>query len=405
MTDPVLKLAVIAGEVSGDLLGADLVRALKAQYAGPVELVGVGGEALTSEGLNSFFDYSELSIMGFTQVVKKLPQLLARIRETANAIIAARPDVLLIIDSPDFTHRVAKRVRKALPELTVINYVCPSVWAWKEKRAPAMLSYVDHVLALLPFEPEAMQRLGGPRTTFVGHRLSVDSNLLAVREKRASRPLPQAGEPRTILLLPGSRSTETTRLMEPFKAAALAFVERNGPTRFVLPTVARQEARIRELAASWPQHIRPEIGTDAAFKWKAFADADAAIAASGTVILELALANVPVVSVYKTDWIFTMLSRRVKTWTGALPNLIADYVVVPEYFNEVVRAGSMLRWAERLSSDTLQRRAMLEGFSQVQDRLRTDRPPGELGAEILLTVYRRKSNPGTDPHDTTSHSK
>ncbi|MBB3947790.1 lipid-A-disaccharide synthase [Rhizobium skierniewicense] len=391
MTDSVLKLAVIAGEVSGDLLGADLVRALKAQYSGRIELSGVGGDALMAEGLVSFFDYSELSIMGFTQVLKKLPQLIARIKETTNAIIAAKPDVLLIIDSPDFTHRVARRVRKAMPNLPVVNYVCPSVWAWKEQRAAAMVSYVDHVLALLPFEPDTMRRLGGPPTTFVGHRLSVDKDLLAVREARAARPLPTAGEPRTILLLPGSRSTETTRLMEPFQTAATDFVERNGPTRFVLPTVPRQEGRIRELAASWPDYIRPEIGTDTAFKWKAFAEADAAIAASGTVILELALANVPVVSVYKTDWIFTMLSRRIKTWTGALPNLIADYAVVPEYINEVVRAGSMLRWAERLSSDTLQRKAMLEGFALVQERLRTTRPPGEVGAEILLSTYRLKT--------------
>lgn len=391
MTERVLKLAVVAGEVSGDMLGADLVRALKVQYGGRVELFGVGGEQLTAEGLTSLFDYSELSIMGFTQVLKKLPQLISRIKETANAIIAARPDALLIIDSPDFTHRVAKRVRKELPNLPVVNYVCPSVWAWKEYRAQAMLSYVDHVLALLPFEPEAMRRLGGPATTFVGHRLSVDPNVLAVREKRAQRPLPSADEPKTILLLPGSRSTETTRLMEPFEQAAKAFVERNGPARFVLPTVPRQEARVRELAASWPSDIRPEIGTDSDFKWHCFTQADAAIAASGTVILELALCNVPVVSVYKTDWIFTMLSKRVKTWTGALPNLIADYAVVPEYFNEVVRAGSMLRWAERLSSDTTQRRAMLEGFALVHDRLKTDVPPGARGAEILLETIRAKS--------------
>ncbi|MDR6102453.1 lipid-A-disaccharide synthase [Agrobacterium larrymoorei] len=391
MTDGVLKLAVVAGEVSGDLLGADLVRALKTQFPGQVELFGVGGEQLTAQGVTSLFDYSELSIMGFTQVLKKLPQLISRIKETANAIIAYKPDALLIIDSPDFTHRVAKRVRKALPNLPLVNYVCPSVWAWKEYRATAMLSYVDHVLALLPFEPEAMQRLGGPTTTFVGHQLSVDVDVLAVRAARTLRPVPTAGEARTILLLPGSRSTETTRLMEPFKQAAQAFVERNGPTRFVLPTVPRQEQRIRDLAASWHESIRPEIDTDTAFKWRCFAEADAAIAASGTVILELALCHVPVVSVYKTDWIFTMLSKRVKTWTGALPNLIADYAVVPEYFNEVVRSGSMLRWAERLSSDTIQRRAMLEGFELVQNRLQTEIPPGERGAAILLETIRMKT--------------
>ncbi|MGA6113072.1 lipid-A-disaccharide synthase [Agrobacterium radiobacter] len=387
-----LKVAVIAGEVSGDLLGADLIRSLKARYAGPVELVGVGGDALEAQGLVSLFDYSELSIMGFTQVLKKLPKLIARINQTAQAIAAAKPDILLIIDSPDFTHRVAKKVRRQLPHLPVVNYVCPSVWAWKEYRATAMLSYVDHVLALLPFEPEAMRRLGGPPTTFVGHRLSVDADVLSVRQKRAERSLPADGQPKTILLLPGSRSTETTRLMEPFQAAARAFVERNGPTWFLLPTVPRQEKRILELAASWPEDIRPEIGIDSAFKWNAFAQADAAIAASGTVILELALAGVPTISVYKTDWIFTMLSKRVKTWTGALPNLIADYAIIPEYFNEVVRAGSMLRWAERLSSDTTERRAMLEGYALVQRRLHTDVPPGETGARILLDVLKNKNS-------------
>ena len=389
-----LKVAVIAGEVSGDLLGADLIRSVKARYPGSIELMGVGGEALEAQGLTSLFDYSELSIMGFTQVLKKLPKLIARINQTAQTIIAAKPDILLIIDSPDFTHRVAKKVRKQLPNLPVINYVCPSVWAWKEYRATAMLSYVDHVLALLPFEPEAMRRLGGPPTTFVGHRLSVDPDLLAVRQKRAERPLPTKGEPKTILLLPGSRSTETTRLMEPFREAAKAFVERNGPTRFLLPTVPRQESRMRELAATWPDDIRPEIGTDAAFKWNAFAQGDAAIAASGTVILELALAGVPTVSVYKTDWIFTMLSKRIKTWTGALPNLIADYPVVPEYLNEVVRPGSMLRWAERLSSDTTERQAMLEGYALVQQRLHTDVAPGETGAAILLDVLNGRRQQG-----------
>lgn len=389
-----LKVAVIAGEVSGDLLGADLIRSVKARYPGSIELMGVGGEALEAQGLTSLFDYSELSIMGFTQVLKKLPKLIARINQTAQTIIAAKPDILLIIDSPDFTHRVAKKVRKQLPNLPVVNYVCPSVWAWKEYRATAMLSYVDHVLALLPFEPEAMRRLGGPPTTFVGHRLSVDPDLLAVRQKRAERPLPTKGEPKTILLLPGSRSTETTRLMEPFREAAKAFVERNGPTRFLLPTVPRQESRMRELAATWPDDIRPEIGTDAAFKWNAFAQGDAAIAASGTVILELALAGVPTVSVYKTDWIFTMLSKRIKTWTGALPNLIADYPVVPEYLNEVVRPGSMLRWAERLSSDTTERQAMLEGYALVQQRLHTDVAPGETGAAILLDVLNGRRQQG-----------
>lgn len=389
-----LKVGVIGGEVSGDLLGADLIRALKAQYPGSVELVGVGGDALEAEGLNSLFDFSELSIMGFTQVLAKLPKLLSRIKQTANAIIEAKPDVLLIIDSPDFTHRVAKRVRAALPSLPVVNYVCPSVWAWKEYRAQSMLSYVDHVLAVLPFEPEVMQRLGGPKTTFVGHRLSVEPNLLAVRNERNHRLETGAGKTKTVLLLPGSRSAEISKLMPMFAEAAQSYVERNGDTEFVLPTVKRREALVRQFAANWPKDIKLTISADTDFKWSSFAKADAAIAASGTVILELSLAGVPTVSVYKTDWLFTMLSKRIKTWTGALPNLIADYAVVPEYINEVVRPGSMVRWLERLSTDTTQRRAMLEGYALVQERLRTERPPGELAAQILLDVVNTRKPVG-----------
>ncbi|WP_029620793.1 lipid-A-disaccharide synthase [Pseudorhizobium marinum] len=388
MTDTVLKVAVVAGEVSGDLLGGDLVAALKAAHGGPVELTGVGGDALQAEGLRSLFDFSELSIMGLTQVLQRLPQLMRRIRQTADAVIAARPDVLVIIDSPDFTHRVAKRVRAALPDLPIVDYVCPSVWAWKEYRARAMVPYIDHVLAVLPFEPAAMERLGGPPTTFVGHRLTSDPKIARVRAARLERPLKQADDQTTIMLLPGSRSAEIRELLPIFGAAAAEFVNRNGPTRFVLPTVPRQEALVREISASLP--ISSEISVAAEDKWAAFAEADAAIAASGTVILELALAGVPVVSAYRADWLITMMSKRIKIWSAALPNLIADYPLIPEYINEMVRPGSLCRWAERLSSDTPQRRAMMDGFDLTWQRLQTGVPPGEAAAGIVLEMVDKK---------------
>ncbi|MCA0256456.1 MAG: lipid-A-disaccharide synthase [Proteobacteria bacterium] len=379
-----LKIAVIAGEVSGDLLGGDLIAALKQRYSGPVELVGVGGEALEAQGLRSLFDYSELSIMGITQVLMRLPRMISLIRQTASAIIAARPDALLIIDSPDFTHRVAKRVRKALPNLPVINYVCPSVWAWKVYRAKAMLSYVDHVLAVLPFEPEVMQRLGGPKTSFVGHRLASEPNLLGVRAERQARGTPPEGAPRTIMLLPGSRGFEIRNLLPVFGQSMQELATRHAGLRFVLPTVAKREALVREMIADWA--LKPEIVVGDEGKWRAFAEADAAMAASGTVILELALAGVPVVSTYKTDLLIKLLAGRIKIWTAALPNLIADYVVVPEYINEVVRPGSLTRWMERLSTETLQRQAMLEGFALVQTRMTPVEPAGEAGARILLDI-------------------
>ncbi|MCA1969856.1 MAG: lipid-A-disaccharide synthase [Rhizobium sp.] len=383
-----LKIAVIAGEVSGDLLGADLIVALKERHGGPIELVGVGGDALERQGLNSLFDFAELSVMGLTQVLSRLPRFIRLIGLTAKAIIAEKPDLLLIVDSPDFTHRVAKKVRQALPDLPVVDYVCPSVWAWKEYRAKAMLAFVDEVLAVLPFEPQVMRDLGGPPTHFVGHRLATNEKLLQTRAARAGKPAKRLDEAKTILLLPGSRGAEIAALLPIFGQAMVEFVERNGPTRFLLPTVTRQEARVRQMIADWP--LKPDVLMGEEEKWRAFAEADAAIAASGTVILELALATVPVVSTYKTDWLMTMLSHRIKTWTGALPNLIADYPFVPEFLNDYVRPGNLLRMAERLASDTSQRRAMLEGFELVWLRLQTEKPAGVEGSRIVLDLLQRR---------------
>ncbi|MEI2300288.1 lipid-A-disaccharide synthase [Ensifer sp. MJa1] len=385
------RLAVIAGEVSGDLLGADLVRALRVQSGQNIELIGVGGEALEAEGLRSLFDYSELSIMGFTQVLARLPMLIMRISQTAKAIIAARPDALLIIDSPDFTHRVARKVRAVLPDLPVINYVCPSVWAWKPERAPRMRAYVDHVLAVLPFEPKAMAELEGPPTTYVGHRLASDANVLAVRASRQQRLSgARDGRVSTCLLLPGSRASEVSRLLPIFGAMVEELASRHAGIRFVLPTVRRQEKLVRDITSSWV--IQPEITVGAAEKWAAFDRADAAIAASGTVILELALAGVPVVSTYDPDFLVKLLHKRIRIWSGALPNLIADFPIVPEYFGESIRPGALTRWVERLSAVTAQRASMLDGFAQVQQRMATSRAPGEMAAEIVLRYLKKNAS-------------
>jgi lipid-A-disaccharide synthase len=294
----------------------------------------------------------------------------------------------VIVDSPDFTHRVAKRVRAALPDLPVVNYVCPSVWAWKEYRAQRMLPYVDHVLAVLPFEPEIMRTLGGPPTTYVGHRLTAEPALLEARRRRAETKPRSAIDRKTIMLLPGSRTSEITKLLPYFGDAVSELAGRNCETRFVLPTTSRREALVRQMVKDWA--IKPDIVTGADAKWQAFAEADAAMAASGTVILELGLTGVPCVSAYKTDWIIKLLTGRIKIWTAAIPNLIADYAVVPEYLNEVVRGASFTRWMEKLSSDTLPRRAMMEGYDLVWERMRTEKPPGDHAAEIVLDVLRKK---------------
>lgn len=388
MSGPALKVAVVAGESSGDLLGADLIAALKAKTGRDVSLVGVGGPALAEQGLVPLFDFGEINIMGFVAVARNLPRLLSLIRRTANAIAAARPDVLVIIDSPDFTHRVARKVREKLPNLPVVNYVCPSVWAWKEYRAAAMRAYVDHVLAVLPFEPEAMARLGGPPTTYIGHRLRSLSSLLAARETLAARRNTGASE-KNILLLPGSRNHEVRRLLPLFGETARIMRERGSRSRLMLATVPHQERNVREITAEWP--VKPEIFVGEAAKWQAFEQADAALAASGTVLLELALTGIPTISTYKTDVLIRMVLSRIKAWSGALPNLIADYPVVPEYFDEFIRPAALARWMERLSADAPERAAMLAGFDDIFDRMATELPPGAHGAAIVLDLIAQKA--------------
>lgn len=382
-----LKIAVIAGESSGDLLGAGMVTEIKRLTGGDVEFMGVGGPALAAEGLVSFFDFSDTAIMGISAVLTRLPTLIQRINQTVSAVVAARPDALVIIDSPGFTHRVAKKVRRELPGVPVIQYVCPTVWAWKPYRAKRMVAYVDHVLAILPFEPEAMQRLGGPPTTYVGHRLRTLPDVLDARAHNAPRVL-STGSARTILLLPGSRVTEISRLLPIFKETA-EFLSSRGAYRFIMPAVPHQETRVRAMTADWP--VRPEIVVGETGKWEAFRQADAALAAAGTVLFELALTGIPTVATYRTDIFIRMIMSRIKTWSGALPNLIADYPVFPEFYDEFLRPQMLGRWLERLSTDTPQRTSVLAGCQTVFEKLTTEKPASEYAAEIVLELAQRKS--------------
>ncbi len=179
---------MIAGEPSGDQLGQGLIRALRARVP-DVQISGVGGDAMGAENFVSLFPMDEISLMGVLPVLANLRNLLKRIDQTAKAVIAARPDALVLIDSPDFTHRVARRVRKVLPGLKIVNYVGPTVWAWRPGRAKRMRAYVDLILAIFPFEPEAHVRLGGPRCLYIGHPLIERQGLLQGDDeaKRAAR--------------------------------------------------------------------------------------------------------------------------------------------------------------------------------------------------------------------------
>ncbi|MGN7773085.1 lipid-A-disaccharide synthase [Phyllobacterium sp. 22552] len=384
-----LRLAIITGEESGDQLGADLVRALRKNYDGEITLTGVGGDHLSELGLDSLFDQHEIALVGLSAIIRKLPQLVRRISQLAASIVAAKPDCLIIIDSPDFTHRVARKVRAADPSIPIVNYISPSVWAWRPERAKAMRSYIDHVLVILPFEVQALKDLDGPPSTYVGHRLVSYVPLLEAAEKNRAR---DAGlgdrDIKNLLILPGSRRSEIASLIDVFGETAGLLVSRGNRINVTIPTLPRVEAMVRELTANWT--VRPNIVVGEAERLRAFSQADAALAASGTVSLELALARIPTVLSYKADWLArTFLAPRIKIWSAALPNIIADEPAVPEYFNIFVRAGSLARQVEQLLMPGLRRDAQLESFDKISRLMQTDRPAGEIAAEKVLEVAKR----------------
>ncbi|MEG8099056.1 lipid-A-disaccharide synthase [Candidatus Liberibacter brunswickensis] len=382
-----LKVAVVVGEISGDLLAGDLIKYLKEIVNCPVHLIGVGGDALRKEGLVSLFDFSELSVIGFMQVIKHLPRFILRINQTVELIVSSKPDVLLIVDNPDFTHRVAKRVRKKIPNIPIINYVCPSVWAWRENRAYEMRKYVDQVLSILPFEKEVMKKLDGPPTAYVGHPLSSNSSVLKIYSQKNKNHNTHS-EHKTILLLPGSRAKEISKILPFFEQSMLFLIKRDPSMKFSLVTLPSQKNLVSRIVSKWD--IPPEIIVDTDKKEKAFIECDAAIAVSGTVVLELALCGIPMVAVYKSDCIVNLLSFYIKTWTASLPNLIVDYPLVPEYFNNMIRSEALARWIERLSQDTLQRRAMLHGFNDLWAYISTKKPAGQMASKIVLQVLKEK---------------
>ncbi|RVA23180.1 lipid-A-disaccharide synthase, partial [Mesorhizobium sp. M7A.F.Ca.CA.004.11.2.1] len=286
MADRALKIAIVAGEESGDLLGADIVRSLSQAVGREVQLVGLGGRHLQALGLVSPFDAGEIALMGFSAVLRDLPRLMRRISQLSKTVADEKPDCMVTIDSPDFSLRVAKKVRAANPSIPIIHYVCPSVWAWRPGRAVAMKPYVDHILCILPFEVKELERLGGPPGTYVGHRLTHDAGLLAAAK---AQELPRDLSPdrvKTLLVLPGSRRGEVRRLLDPFGETVSILRARGHRLRLLLPTVPHVAELVKSSVNRWDE--KPEIIVDSQRKWQAFGKADAALIASGTVSLELA---------------------------------------------------------------------------------------------------------------------
>ncbi len=310
-----VKLFLIAGEPSGDRLGATLMAGLKALSPG-IRFAGVGGPMMQAQGLHSQFPMAELSVMGIAEILPQYAHLKRRIRDCADAVGDA--DALITIDSPDFCFRVAKLAKSARPSLKTIHYVAPSVWAWRPGRAAKMAAFIDHVLALLPFEPPLMIA-HGMTCDFVGHPVVTEP--LAI-------PQPQNGP--LILALPGSRKSEITRLI-PIFGAVLARVKVQHPDACVaLPTVPHLAAQVRDLTRAWP--IVPTVIEDGELKRQAFADATVALAASGTVSLELAANRCPMVIAYRMNPVtFWLMRRAALIDTVTLVNLVSKTRVVPEF--------------------------------------------------------------------------
>lgn len=374
---------LIAGEESGDHLGAELIQALRASLGdSPLTLGGVGGERMSERGLQSLFPLSDIAVMGVSAVIARLPTIVNRVHRAVNGVVKAKPDILVIIDSPDFTHAVARRVRRRLPGLPIVDYVSPSVWAWRPGRARRMRPYVDHVLALLPFEPAAHQRLGGPPCSYVGHPLI--ERLDELRPGPGERPPLGQGMP-TLLVLPGSRRSEISRLMEPFGAALERVRSRAAPFRLVLPAVRHLADEIRARAAAWP--VVPDIVVGDAAKLAAFRGAHAALAASGTVTLELALAGVPMAVAYKVSRLEAELRHFITAPSAVLPNLILGENAIPEYIQWDCTPDKLAAAIVPLLADSAERRTQLAALLKLDDLMTIgDERPSERAARIVRAV-------------------
>jgi lipid-A-disaccharide synthase len=385
-SDVARKIFLIATEESGDRLGAHLMKVLRQRLGDAVRFEGVGGQSMAREGLTSLFPIEELSIIGLAAVVKQLPKVLRLIRETVGAVMRAQPDILVIIDSPDFTHRVARRVRARDPAIPIIDYVSPSVWAWRPGRARAMRAYVDHVLALLPFEPEEYRRLHGPPCSYVGHPLTEQISTLrpGVEEQRRRNEVPPV-----LLVLPGSRRSEIRHHMSIF-GEALDRLQAGGVAfELVLPTMTHLLEAVHAGLNGWK--VKPLVVVGEQEKRAAFRIANAALAKSGTVTLELALAGVPMITAYRSGaveaWI---VMRAIKVKSVILANLVLGENVVPEFLQQDCTPENLSRGLREILTDSPLRQRQVEAFSRIGDLMSTgNQPPSVRAADIVLAMLRK----------------
>ena len=376
-------IMIVAGETSGDALGGDLMVALKAQ-AGQVMITGVGGPKMTAQGLASIFSMSEIAVMGLKEILPRLPKLFRLVDQTVEHALATSPDVMVLIDSPEFNHRVAKRVKAARPDIPILCYVAPHVWAWRQGRAKKMRKYFDAVMAFLPFEPDVFAANDGPPCHFVGHPI--------MDRVRALEPLPTFGKKhgirdthKPLVILPGSRLSEVKTLAPVFGDVLRRLDRRIEGIRPIIPLVPHMAELVREMTADWPGN--PIYVDDEAEKMAAFHEARAALAASGTATMELALAGLPTTVAYKMGLMGDFLVRTMPVPSVVLVNLILDKPAMPEFLQDRCNVDDILPSILAMLDDEATNthyRGMLAPFREAMSY--QGQPPAHRAAALTLQL-------------------
>jgi len=390
---------ILAGESSGDRLGAAMMRRLREETNGAVRFSGVGGEAMMAEGLEPVFPMQDIAVMGLVEIVPHLRRIRERLKQATDAIVEKRPDALVTIDAQVFSGLLAKRVKRLVPEVALIHYVAPTVWAWKPWRARKLAGYLDRVLALFPFEPPYFEE-EGLHCDFVGH---------PVVERVANLP-PRAGadlredlgiapNANVVLVAPGSRRSEISRLGKPFGDAVARLVEHDPDVEIILPVAGAVAEEVRAMAQVWPAktHILDPRGLDFETaeqrKFAAFAAANFALAASGTVTLELAAFRVPMIVGYRMPKLNEFILRRVMTVdTGTLVNIITGTKIVPEYWQDDCSGTQLAKGLRSLIENGKARDDQVAGFDRAFEALgESDDAPSKRAAQSVISALAEKT--------------
>ncbi len=369
-----LRLFLLAGEASGDQIGADLIARLKKQV--PLNIAGVGGKSMTGQGLRSLFPMTDLSVMGLVDVLTRLPFLLWRLYQCLRAVEKFDPDIIVLIDSQEFSHMLARRLRKRGFSKPILLYVAPTVWVYKPERAAGIRELYDEVLAILPFEPSIMLELDGPKTSFVGHPALPDDEACA-----------EPGKRRYVALLPGSRVGELNRHLKMFGKVAQNIHKKYPELEFFIPTLDYLEGYLKAATAKWSVPVR--ILANRNERSALYAQTKFALVVSGTATLELAFSGVPMIVTYVMDVAQKRVRRQLDIKHISLPNIILGESLVPELLLEKPDEDALFVQADRLLSRPAEAAGQLKGFARLTARMRSglaDYPRQDPAERVLAHV-------------------